>query len=144
MTRQGFSWPRLVGGAALGAIGAEVLLFICAGLAGELLGGDEPAGTFAAVMIFVGTPFALVVGAALGGRICGYMDLRLLAAVGGAMLGVVVIYLLAIPVNIVYGGAIDPSGVGYTLFYGGPIAVVLGARWGWRRFDRVRQSTVPN
>jgi hypothetical protein len=79
----------------------------------------------------------------LGGRIWGFLDLRLLAAVGGAMLGIVVIYLLTIPVSIVYGGAIDPTGVGYTLFYGGPIAVVLGARWGWRRFDRVRRSTLP-
>jgi len=50
-------------------------------------------------MIFFGAPVALVVGAVLGGRIWGYMDLRLLAAVGGAMVGTVM-YLLAIPVSI--------------------------------------------
>lgn len=141
MTAQDFSWSRLFCGALLGAVAGAVILFIGAGLAGQLLGGDEPAGTAAMVMIFLGTPVALVVGAVLGGRIWGFMDIRLLAAVGGAMLGVVVTYLLAIPVYIVYGGALDPTGVGYTLFYGGPIAVVLGARWGWREFDRMRQST---
>lgn len=72
------------------------------------------------------------------------MDLRLLAAVGGAMVGVVVTYLLAIPVSIVYGGVIDPDGVGYLLFSGLPIAVVLGARWGWRRFERARHSALPD
>lgn len=142
MTAHDISWTRLLCGAALGAIAGVVILFIGAGLAGQLLGGDEPAGTAAMVMIFLGTPVALVVGAVLGGRIWGYMDLRLLSAVGGAMLGVVMTYLLAIPVYIVYGGALDPTGVGYTLGYGGPVAVFLGARWGWRRFDRARQAAV--
>jgi hypothetical protein len=143
MTAQGFSWPRLFGGAALGAICGVVLLFICADVAGQLLGGDEPAGTAAFVMILWGAPVALVVGAVLGGRVWGYMDRRLLAAVAGAFLGVVLIYLLAIPVSIVYGGAEDRTGVLGLLGYGGPIAVFLGARWGWRRFDRARHATLP-
>ena len=143
MTAHDISWTRLLCGAALGAIAGVVILFIGAGLAGQLLGGDEPAGTAAMVMIFLGTPVALVVGAVLGGRIWGYRDRRMLAAVGGAMLGVVMTYLLAIPVYIVYGGALDRTGVGYTLFYGGPIAVFIGARWGWRKFDRVRPAALP-
>jgi hypothetical protein len=143
MTAHGVSWSRLFCGALIGAVAGAVILFIGAGLAGQLLGGDEPAGTAAMVMIFLGTPVALVVGAVLGGRIWGFMDLRLLAAVGGAMLGVVVIFLLAIPVYIVYGGSLDRTGVGYTLFYGGPIAVFIGARWGWREFNRVWRSSLP-
>jgi len=71
------------------------------------------------------------------------MDLRRLAAVAGAFLGVVLIYLLAIPVSIIYGGAEDRTGVLGLLGCGLPIAVCLGARWGWRRFDRARQVTLP-
>ena len=140
MTARDFSWLRLLGGGAIGAACSVIILFICALATSQLLGGDEGAGTLASVMIYVGTPVALVAGAAIGGRVWGWMDLRLLAAVGGAMIGLVVIYLLAIPVSIIYGGAIDPDGVGYLLFYGLPIAVILGARWGWRRFERARQT----
>ena len=144
MTAQKLSWLRLLGGAAVGAACSVIILFICAGVAGQLLGGDEGAGTLASIMIFLGTPVALVAGAVIGGRVWGWMDRRLLAAVGGAMLGVVVTYLLAVPVSIIYGGAIDPNGVGYLLFYGLPIAMILGGRWGWRRFGRVRQSRLPS
>jgi hypothetical protein len=142
MTARVFSWSRLLGGAALGAICAVVILLICANITGMLLGGGETAGIIGEIMMFLGAPVALVAGAVLGGRAWGYMDLRLLAAVGGAMLGVIMIYLLAIPVYIVYGGALDPTGVGNLLFYGVPIAVFFGARWGWREFDRVRRSSL--
>src|SRR5690242_16065172 len=101
MTAQKLSWLRLLGGAAVGALLGVVILFICAGVAGQLLGGDESAGTLAFVMILWGTPVALVVGAVLGGRAWGWMDLRLLAAVGGGLAAVVLIDLLAIPVSIV-------------------------------------------
>jgi hypothetical protein len=141
MSARNFSWFRLFGGAAAGGVVGEIMLLVCTNISAMLLGGDEAAGTAGEIMIFLGAPVALVVGAVLGGRILGYMDLRLLAAVGGAMLGVVMIYLLAIPVYIVYGGALDPTGVGCTLFYGGPFAVFFGARWGRREFDRVRRST---
>ena len=141
MTAQRLSWLRLLGGAAVGAACSVIILFICAGVAGQLLGGDEPAGTLASVMIFLGTPVALIVGAVLGGRIWGWMDLRLFAAVGGAFLGIVLIYLLAIPVYLVYGGTLELLNL---LGYGGLIAVFLGARWGWRRFERARQSALPN
>lgn len=143
MTAQILSWLRLLGGAAVGALLGFVILFICAGVAGQLLGGDEPAGTAAFIMILWGTPVAVVVGAVLGGRIWGYLDLRLLAAVGGAFVGVVLIYLLGIPVSIVYGGAEDRTGVLTLLGCGLPIAVFLGARWGWRRFESARQSALP-
>jgi hypothetical protein len=28
--------------------------------------------------------------------------------------------------------------------YGVPISVIVGARWGWRRFERTRHSTLPD
>jgi hypothetical protein len=136
MSARNFSWGRLLGGAVLGGICGMVMLTICAYATGALLGSDEPAGTTASIMVLYGTPIGLVVGVVLGGQAFGFLDRRLFAAIGGGLLGIVGTYLIAIPVSIVYGGALDRTGVLYVLGYGLPIAVVLGAVWGRRRFDR--------
>src|SRR3954452_16789738 len=94
-----FSWGRLVGGAVLGGICGVVMLTICEYATGALLGGDEPAGTSASMMLMYGTPIGLIVGAVLGGQAFAFLDHRLFATIGGGVLGIVATYLLAVPVS---------------------------------------------
>ena len=131
-----FSWLRALVGAGLGAILGMIVLSISAYVIGALLGGDEPAGAVASIVLMYGAPVALVVGAVIGGQGYGFRERGVLAATGGALLGIIAIFIIAIPVSIVYGGALDRTGVGYLLFYGMPIAIVLGAVLGRRRFGR--------
>jgi hypothetical protein len=140
MSRRKLSWPRLLGGAVIGAIFGQVVMTSCAYATGALLGGDEPAGTVAEIMLMYGSPLALAVGTVLGGQTFGFLDRRLFATIGGAILGVVVTYVAAIPVSIVYGGALDTSGVMFLLGYGLPLAVAVGAIWARRRYRRWEQS----
>jgi hypothetical protein len=135
-----FSWFRVLVGAVLGGILGMIVLSISAYVIGALLGGDEPAGTVASILLMYGAPVALAVGAMVGGQGYGYRDRRVFAATGGALLGMIAIFIIAIPVYIVYGGALDRTGVGYLLFYGIPIAIVFGAVQGRRRFGRPSAS----
>ena len=143
MTRRPFSLSRTLIGAVLGAVFGMIVLLLSANITVELLGGDEPAGTVGEILLLFGIPVVLVLGAVLGGYAFGRRSRAVFVAIAGALVGMIAIFIVAVPISIIYAGALDRTGVLFLLFYGMPVAIGLGAVIGKRRFGRGAADDTP-